>query len=71
MGYLSEGNDLERLYLGKISYDYLPLIEELQWRQVLIPPRLRPGFLDTAETVTRLEHLRQGATVMDLMKEIV
>lgn len=71
MGYLSRGGELERLYLGKISYDYLPLIEELQWRQVLIPPRLRPSFLDTAETATRLEHLRQGATVMDLMKEIV
>lgn len=72
MGYLSQGGELERLYLGKISYDYLPLIEELQWRQVLIPPRLRPRFLfDKAETATRLEHLRQGATVMDLMKEIV
>jgi hypothetical protein len=32
---------------------------------------LRPSFLDKAETVTRLEHLRQGATVLDLMKEIV
>ncbi|WP_126456774.1 flavohemoglobin expression-modulating QEGLA motif protein [Sulfuriflexus mobilis] len=71
LSYLSGGGDLERLYLGKISYDYLPLIEELQWRQVLLPPRLRPRFLDAAETVTRLEYLRQGATVMDLMKEAV
>jgi uncharacterized protein (TIGR02421 family) len=71
ISYLSRGGELERLYLGKISYEYLPLIEELQWRQVLIPPRLRPSFLDTAETATRLEHLRQGATVLDLMKEVV
>lgn len=71
LDYLSRGGDLERLYLGKISYDYLPLIEELQWRQLLLSPRLRPRFLDEAETATRLEHLRQGATVMDLMQEAV
>lgn len=72
LGYLVRGGDLESLYLGKISYDYLPLIEELQWRQVLIAPRLRPAFLfDKAETATRLEHLRQGATVIDLMKEVL
>ncbi|MGD8999832.1 MAG: DUF1704 domain-containing protein [Granulosicoccaceae bacterium] len=71
LDYLSRGGDLDRLYLGKISHDYLPLIEELQWRQVLIPPRLRPRFLDADETATRLARLRQGATVMDLMKEAV
>jgi uncharacterized protein (TIGR02421 family) len=71
LDYLSRGGDLQRLYLGKISYDYLPLIEELQWRQVLIPPRLKPRFLDAPETATRLAHLRDGITVIDLMKEAV
>lgn len=69
LDYLSQDGDLERLYLGKIAYEHLHLIEELQWRKILAPPRLRPRVLDHPDTAARLERLRQGMTVVDLIKE--
>ncbi|MDT8405463.1 flavohemoglobin expression-modulating QEGLA motif protein [Sulfuriflexus sp.] len=67
--YLAKGGDLEDLYLGKVSYDYLPLVRELQWRRILVRPRLLPRFLAEKETTARLDILRKGLTVMDLMKD--
>lgn len=68
--YLAEGHDLERLYLGKIAHPHLALVEELQWRQVLQPPRLRPRFLDRPETAPRLARLRQGLSVTQLLEDV-
>jgi len=71
LDYLTTSGDLEQLYIGKISYEYLSLIDELQWRQVIVPPRLRPRYMDNPDALKRLERLRQGLTVLDLIKETV
>lgn len=56
--YLGDGGRLETLLVGKISVGHAPVIEELQRRRVLVPPPLRPGYLDQPDTHYRLERLR-------------
>jgi len=65
--YLKEGHALEPLYLGKISHDYLDFIEELQWREILKKPCLRPRYLNTEAIHDRLKDLRKGLSVLDLI----
>jgi len=56
--YLGDGGRLETLLVGKISVNHAPVIEELQRRRVLVPPPLRPSYLDQPDTHYRLERLR-------------
>jgi hypothetical protein len=65
--YLKADNDLELLYLGKIALDHIGLIEELRWRQVLKPGCLRPRYLNHPQAKERLQRLRRGATVLELV----
>jgi uncharacterized protein (TIGR02421 family) len=67
--YLAGGNDLRTLYLGKIAHEYIPLVEELRWRQVLRAPTLLPRLFTLPETQEKLERLAEGCTVLDLMME--
>lgn len=68
LAYLREGGALEPLLVGKLGPDHVPIIEELQWRKVLVPPPLRPRYLDNAGAVRRLADLRRGVSVLDLVK---
>ena len=70
LDYLASDNNLESLYLGKISHEYLALIQELQWRKVLQPPCLLPRFLDTPQAQQRLQNIYSGVTVLDLIEDI-
>lgn len=56
--YLGDGGRLETLLVGKIAVDHAPVIEELQRRRALVPPPLRPNYLDHPDTHYRLERLR-------------
>jgi len=69
LDYLAAGQQLEQLYIGKITYEHLDFIEELQWRKVLKAPRLRPRFLDDPRTASRLKQLRQGKNIVQIMRE--
>jgi uncharacterized protein (TIGR02421 family) len=69
LGYLARGGTLEPLYVGKIAVSHIPIIRELQYRQVLKPAPLRPRFLDLPEAVTRLERARAGLTVIQLLEK--
>lgn len=69
LDYLASGKELEPLYLGKISYEHLSFIQELQWRKVLKPPRLRPRFLDTPLAIKRLQKLNNGLSVLNLVED--
>jgi len=71
LDYLGKGGDLQRLYLGKLSLEQLPLIEELQWRKVVKPAQLLPRFLQEEDAQQRLSRIQQGMTVFDIMKEAV
>lgn len=69
LDYIASGNELVPLYLGKISYEHLSFIKELQWRKVLQPPRLLPSFLDNPVAHERLRNINDGFTVLDLVED--
>jgi uncharacterized protein (TIGR02421 family) len=66
LDYLAKGKDLQTLYLGKIAHEYIPLIEELRWRQVLEAPSLVPRLFTMDASLEKLKRLAQGLTVLDL-----
>jgi uncharacterized protein (TIGR02421 family) len=60
-------NSLDDLhFVGKIAIDHVPIIQELQRRQVLQAPSLRPHFLNHSLANSRLEKLAQGLSALDL-----
>ena len=66
---LGEGLSLETLYVGKVSLEFLPLVEELRWRSLIEPPALLPWFLEHVEVQQRLARLQAGMNLMDLARE--
>lgn len=67
--YLAEGNPLEPLLVGKLALEHISIIQELQWREVLSPPRLRPRWLDRPTTAERLDAVRGGLGVLQLASQ--
>jgi hypothetical protein len=54
------------LFVGKLSLDHIPLIQDLLDRGVLHAPWARPRWLDMPGAQERLDKLRGGASVSDL-----
>jgi hypothetical protein len=69
--HLAEGHPLEPLLVGKLSLDYVPVVQELQWRGVLSPPLLRPRWLTAPTSSDRLDALRAGRSILDLVPEAI
>jgi uncharacterized protein (TIGR02421 family) len=70
LDYLAKGKDLQSLYLGKVAHEYLPLVEELRWRQILLAPTLVPRLFTMPEVEEKVAQLAKGLTVLDLIEEI-
>ena len=68
--YLGGGGAFEPLLLGKFGADHLHIIRELQWRKVLSAPPLKPRYLDNPEATAKLDSVRRGITLQDLLKGI-
>ncbi len=66
--YLERGGEVAPLYVGKISADHIPIIQELQWRGVLRAVPLRPRYLDFPETEEKVKKLRKGCSVLNLIE---
>jgi len=66
--YLGKGGKLEPLFVGKIAIDHIPIVQELQWRNVLHAAPLRPRYLDDPRTEQKLLMLANGIDLMDLIK---
>jgi len=64
--HLGGGGRIEPLLVGKPALSYVPVVEELLWRAVLQPPRLRPRWLDDPGTAARLDAVRAGMTVVEV-----
>ncbi|HEX6071263.1 MAG TPA: tyrosine/phenylalanine carboxypeptidase domain-containing protein [Longimicrobiaceae bacterium] len=65
--HLRGGGPLEPLYIGKIALKHLPIIEELRSRGVLHEPPLLPRVLDDADAPARLDAVRNGINLTDLI----
>jgi uncharacterized protein (TIGR02421 family) len=68
LGYLAEGRPIDPLLAGKLSLSHVPLIEELIEQGVLEPPRVRPRWLSVAGAEKQLERIRDGISVVDLVR---
>ncbi len=69
--YIREGGKLDLLFIGKIAASHIPLIQELLYRKVLHEPPLFPRYLQTQEAAERLEKIRNGLDIGDMItKEI-
>ena len=66
--YFAIGGELEPLLIGKISSTHVPIIKELQARKVLKPLALRPRYLENEMAVEKLKELKNGLSVIDLIK---
>jgi len=60
--------DLELLFVGKVASAHLPLIFELRQRQVVKPPLLKPRYLEQPEAQKKLEQLRGGMKLLELLQ---
>lgn len=58
------------LYTGKVSMEFLPLIEELSWREVIRPVALMPRYLQQEESVKNLEQLIQEPTIERILRDL-
>jgi len=68
LAYLRQGGDFEQLFIGKFGLDHVSIITELQLREVMGPPPLRPRHLDDPAVMERLAAVRQGGSVLDLVE---
>lgn len=66
--YLKDGGKLKPLFIGKIAAEHIPIVKELQWRKVLHPAPLLPRYFDDPKTMARLTDLKNGLSLIDLIK---
>ena len=64
---LRDGADLRSLYIGKIAQKHIPIMEELRHRQLLREPPLTPRYLNEPEAADRLEAVRRGLPLTELI----
>ncbi|WP_201353688.1 flavohemoglobin expression-modulating QEGLA motif protein [Hydrogenimonas urashimensis] len=68
--YLHKEGPLEPLFVGKIAAEHIPLIEELQYRNILKKPPLWPRWLEEPEAKRRLKEIREKKlTLLDLIEK--
>jgi len=65
--YIKEGRDIQRLLIGKIRQDYIPIIDELVSRNILKPAPLKPRYLIEEESLKRLRSLDKNKTIFNLI----
>ena len=65
--YVRAGGRIETLLVGKIAPEHTGVIEELQRREVLRTPPLRPQFLDHPDSHYRIERVRAGLELAKLV----
>jgi uncharacterized protein (TIGR02421 family) len=66
--YLKGKNEIDHLFLGKIAIKQIPIIRDLQYRQVLKPILLRPRYMDDPKAEKKLALLKTGLTPLDLIE---
>ncbi len=67
--YLKTGGELEPLFVGKIALSHVGIIQELLARKVLKPPPLMPRYMHKRDTLRKLEQLKRGIDIHELMEK--
>jgi uncharacterized protein (TIGR02421 family) len=63
--YIREGRDLSPLLIGKIREDYIPIVEELTLRGLILPPVLRPRYLSDPY-LQSIDQIKKGGNIFNL-----
>ena len=66
--YLRRGGEFEHLFVGKIGAAHIGIIKELNWRNVLNPVPVLPGYMQAPQTHAKIEKIRNGLTLFDIIK---
>lgn len=67
--YLKDGGKLDLLFVGKIAANHIPIVQELLYRKVLHKPPLSPRYLEDEEALKRLEKIKNGFGILDIINE--
>ena len=67
--YVQRGGRLDTLLVGKIAPEHTAVIEELQRREILHTPPLRPNFLNSPDAHYRIERVRTGMNLVDMVDQ--
>jgi uncharacterized protein (TIGR02421 family) len=66
LDHLASGGELAPLFIGKISFDTIPLVGELKARGVLVDPPLQPRFLGDEDAKRHLARIQEGKGMSDI-----
>lgn len=67
LDFLKHGGELEPLFVGKIAQKHIPFMEELHLRHILKPIPLYPRYLKCEYAIQRLDKVKKGLSVYDLV----
>ena len=68
LDYIKKGGKLESLFIGKIAAKHVSIVQELMWRKVLHPPPLQPRYFKYQQTADKLDDLKNGLTLLNLVE---
>ncbi len=66
IAYIKEGKSLEALLIGKIRQDYLPIVEELVHRGILVKPQVLPRYLDPSFQ-HKIDQVKKDGTIFGMI----
>lgn len=67
MEYLRNGGEMDPLFVGKIADKHVSIIKELKDRQVLKPIALYPRYMQEEEPLARLDKIKKGIPLTELI----
>jgi uncharacterized protein (TIGR02421 family) len=69
LDYLARGGSIANLLIGKMSLSHAPHVEALRDRGLVYGPVIEPRFLQHGSTRKRIELLRGGLSILDLIEK--
>ena len=70
LNYINTHDDIDILYTGKVSLEFLPLIKELSWREVIKPAALKPRYLKQEAYKGRMKQLVKAPTIEKILGDL-
>lgn len=64
--YIKKGKSLEALLIGKIRQDYLPIVQELVHRNILVKPPILPRYLD-AIYQSKIDEVKKNGNIFNMI----
>ena len=69
LDHVAQDGSLERLFVGKVATAHVPILRELESRKILKALVLPPPCLDHPGAAARMERVRKGVSVQELLDE--